>query len=102
MIGTAKNVTLAACRILGAAERSNTMSGPESDDMTRGQRQKSDASQTELSSVEEAFLELFELLEQYAPIWYREEHHNQAMAALRVIEERWPLTKEAARSQKAS
>ncbi|HEX2661853.1 MAG TPA: hypothetical protein VHM93_03390 [Candidatus Acidoferrum sp.] len=45
---------------------------------------------------------MFELLEQYAPIWYREEHHNQAMAALRVIEERWPLTKEAARSQKAS
>jgi hypothetical protein len=27
---------------------------------------------------------LFDLLEQYAPSWYTEEHHNQALAALRL------------------
>ena len=25
---------------------------------------------------------LFELLEEYAPVWYTEEHHNKAVAAL--------------------
>jgi hypothetical protein len=27
--------------------------------------------------------ELFKLLEEYAPTWYTEEHHNRAVAALR-------------------
>jgi hypothetical protein len=27
---------------------------------------------------------LFDLLEAYAPFWYTEEHHNQAVAALRL------------------
>jgi len=44
------------------------MSAP--DEMSRGQRQKSEASQAQLSFLEEAFLELFKLLEQYAPVWY--------------------------------
>ena len=26
--------------------------------------------------------ELFKLLEDYAPVWYTEEHHNRAVAAL--------------------
>ncbi len=26
--------------------------------------------------------ELFELLEDYAPVWYKQEHHDRAMAAL--------------------
>jgi hypothetical protein len=69
--------------------------------MSRGQRQKSEAPQTQLSFVEEAFLELFKLLEQYAPAWYTEEHHNQAAAALLLLQEPRPLPKEAARSQKA-
>ena len=77
------------------------MSGPEFDEMSRGQRQKSDASQTQISFVEQAFLELFKLLEQYAPVWYTEEHHNHAAAALRVLQEPRSLAKEAARSQKA-
>ena len=29
-----------------------------------------------------ALRELFELLEDYAPTWYTEEHHNRAAAAL--------------------
>lgn len=77
------------------------MSAPEFDEMSRGRRQKSDASQTQLSFVEEAFLELFKLLEQYAPVWYTEEHHNHAAAALLLLQKPRPLTKQAARSQKA-
>ena len=77
------------------------MSALEFDEMSRDQRQKSEASQTQLSFVEEAFLELFKLLEQYAPVWYTEEHHNQSAAALLLLQEHRPLTKEAARSQKA-
>ena len=69
------------------------MSNSEFDEMSRGQRQKSDASRTQLSFVQEAFLELFKLLEQYAPMWYTEEHHNQAAAALRVHQEPRALTK---------
>ena len=53
--------------------------------------------------VEEAFRELFNLLEQYAPVWYTEDHHNRAVAALRVFEEYRQLARgEAAWSQKAS
>ena len=77
------------------------MSDPESDEMSRGQRQKSDVTQTQLAFVEEVFLGLFKLLEQYAPVWYTEEHHNRAASALRVLQAPRPLTKEAARSQKA-
>ena len=45
---------------------------------------KSLASAQEHSAVEvnAALRELFELLEDYAPTWYTEEHHNRAAAAL--------------------
>lgn len=39
--------------------------------------------QTQPPSEAEILLELFNLLEQYAPMWYTEEHHNRAAAALR-------------------
>jgi hypothetical protein len=77
------------------------MSAPEFDEMSSGPRQKSDASKTQLSFVAEAFLELFKLLERYAPVWYTEEHHKQAAAALRALQEPGQRAKEAARSQKA-
>ena len=38
-----------------------------------------------LKTVAEAFLELFKLLEEYGPSWYAEEHHNRALAAMRVL-----------------
>ena len=63
------------------------MSGPEFDEMSRGQRQKSDASQTQLSFVKQAFLELFKLLEQYAPVWYTEEHASATRQGSRAISE---------------
>ena len=33
-----------------------------------------------------AFLELFELLEEYAPIWYTEDHHKRALNAWRILQ----------------
>ena len=46
--------------------------------------------------------ELFLLLEDYAPTWYTEEHHKQAVAALRVLQDaRQPTNVEASRSQRA-
>jgi hypothetical protein len=35
--------------------------------------------------VAQAFLELFELLQDYAPVWYTEQHYNRALAAYRVV-----------------
>jgi hypothetical protein len=36
--------------------------------------------------VTEAFLELFELLEEYAPIWNTEQHHKRALNARRILQ----------------
>ena len=36
--------------------------------------------------VAEAFLESFELLEEYAPIWYTEQHHKRALTACRILQ----------------
>lgn len=33
----------------------------------------------------EVLVELFELLEEYAPSWYTEEHHDRALSALRIL-----------------
>ena len=33
-------------------------------------------------TTHEVLLELFQLLEDYAPTWYSEKHHNRAVAAL--------------------
>ena len=35
-------------------------------------------------TAEEALRDLFELLEEYSPTWYTEEHRNKAAAALRI------------------
>ena len=63
------------------------MSGSGSDEPKGSQREESDASPTQLTSIAEVFRELFNLLEQYAPVWYTEEHHNSAVAALCVPED---------------
>ena len=42
-------------------------------------------SDLEFKIVVQAFLELFELLQEYAPIWYTEQHHNRALAAYRIL-----------------
>jgi len=77
-----------------------TMSDSELDESSEGQR--SVALRMELAGVTEVLRELFNLLEQYAPAWCTEEHHNRAVTALRVLEESRRVGKnEAARSQKA-
>lgn len=35
--------------------------------------------------LQEALKILYDLLEAYAPMWYTEEHHNKAEAALRSV-----------------
>ena len=71
-------------------------------DLSGGQREKSEPFETGSGCVAEVFEQLFRLLEEYAPAWYTEEHHNRAVAALRVLEESRQVGKnEAARSQKA-
>jgi len=40
----------------------------------------------QIKIVAQSFIELFELLEEYAPVWYTEQHHNRAMAAKSVLE----------------
>jgi hypothetical protein len=77
------------------------MSGAEFQERRRRLREKADALQPQLASVIEAFRELFNLLEEYAPPWYTEEHHNRAVAALRALEEPRHAKAQAARSQKA-
>ena len=66
------------------------------------QREQSDAFERRLAYGVEVLQELLNLLEQYAPTWYTEEHHRQALRALRGLEEARQLAKSrAARSQKA-
>ena len=36
--------------------------------------------------VAEEFLELFELLEEYAPVFYTEQHHKRALNARRTLQ----------------
>jgi hypothetical protein len=48
----------------------------------RGSGQSERWCQTESPSAAEALQELFNLLEHYAPTWYKKEHHNRAVAAL--------------------
>jgi hypothetical protein len=40
---------------------------------------------TQFKIVADAFLESFELLEEYAPIWYTEQHHKRALNAARSL-----------------
>jgi hypothetical protein len=39
----------------------------------------------EVLKVREALKMLYDLLEEYAPAWYTEEHHDKAEAALRLV-----------------
>lgn len=32
-------------------------------------------------------LEFFNLLEEHAPVWYTEQHHDRALVALRILDE---------------
>ena len=40
-----------------------------------------------LDEAREALIELFDLLEEYAPVWYTEAHRERALAAMTATEE---------------
>jgi hypothetical protein len=42
----------------------------------------------EQEQMQNALKMLFDLLEEYAPSWYTEEHHGQALSALEALAER--------------
>ena len=50
--------------------------------------------------VAEAFLESFELLEEYAPVWHTEQHHKRALTACRILDKS-KATRGATRSSKS-
>lgn len=78
------------------------MRDSELEEQSGGRGQESEAFGPQSGVVAEVLQELINLLEQYAPVWYTEEHHKRAMTALRVLEEsRQPGKGEAARSQRA-
>jgi hypothetical protein len=49
---------------------------------------ESNRSRQEQEEVLDALKMLFDLLEEYAPAWYTEEHHTQALSALQASAER--------------
>jgi hypothetical protein len=40
-----------------------------------------------LDEAREALIELFDLLEEYGPVWYTEVHRDRALAAIKALEE---------------
>lgn len=51
-------------------------------DLTDSHRKDSPESNAGAPTAREVLEELFLLLEDYAPAWYTEQHHNRAVAAL--------------------
>ena len=49
---------------------------------------KNDRVGQEQKQILDALKMLFDLLEEYAPTWYTEEHHRQALSALEACAER--------------
>ena len=41
----------------------------------------------EVDEARQALVELFDLLEEYAPKWYTESHHARALAAIKALQE---------------
>ena len=68
------------------------------DELTVGQHENPDAFEEQFASVVEVFQEIFDLLGEYAPLWYTEEHHRRAVAALGALEEFRQLSKAASRT----
>ena len=50
--------------------------------VTAGESESKSFDQRLLLSPKAILKELYELLEDYGPVWYTEEHHNRAVAAL--------------------
>jgi hypothetical protein len=82
-----------------AAEKSDGMSDPAFDEesprpeCTEGSAQsgiqsdKSNAFQAQSVLTAEVLREFFNLLAEYAPVWYTEQQHDRAVVALRILDE---------------
>jgi hypothetical protein len=66
--------------VLNRAEQSDVRNLAEHPNDTSGMR-------LQLIRGAEALAELYELLEEYAPSWYRQQHHERAESALRLLRE---------------
>ena len=66
------------------------MSDPELDEGSPRPDRRQGAAQGEVQSdkskAAEVLWEFFSLLEEYAPVWYTEQHHDRAVVALRVLD----------------
>ena len=66
--------------ILNRTEQSNERSVAQLSDDASGIK-------VQLTRGAEALAELYALLEEYAPSWYRPQHHERAESALRLLRE---------------
>jgi len=57
-----------------------------SDEKALPQSEGEESLDLQFKIVAEAFMGLFELLEDYAPVWFTERHHNGALAAHRILQ----------------
>jgi hypothetical protein len=51
------------------------------------ERRERDFEQRGVAEVREALVELFDILEEYAPKWYTESHRARALAAIKAPQE---------------
>ena len=54
---------------------------------SRMQERERDLAHRGVGEAREALIELFDLLEEYGPIWYTEASRDRALAAIRALEE---------------
>ena len=62
------------------------MAVQQSDERALPPNKDDESHQSQFTVVANAFQELLELLEEYSPVWYTEQHRNRALAARRVLE----------------
>lgn len=51
-----------------------------------GEQRARNSEQRQSANPKDVLIELFELLEDYGPNWYTEEHRNRALAALQTLQ----------------
>lgn len=65
-----------------ASDKLRTQTKSSLSSLRRHHNQESESRETERARLIEALSDLHDLLEQYAPSWYTEEHHLKAESAL--------------------
>lgn len=78
--------SLTTPRILYNLRAAQKMDVQQSDERALPPNKDDESQHSQFTVVANAFLELLELLEEYCPPWYTEQHRNRALAARRVLE----------------